>query len=196
MKKSLIVLFALSLVIFACDKEIEYPTEASDIQISVTKNDVDHNPKISYFLKIENELVNDGDSNEYRITLYWSNKPGIVNEVLSLGTFKGILDKQKPNIYSIIPNNNISPYQGAVYNTLLFDGDVLGSTYSVDTTAVDNFIQITNYDSKRNRVNGIFNLRMKIIERSSAEPDIPEILDFTNGKFSARVPPDWFRDLK
>ena len=96
MKKSLIFLLALSLVIFACDKEIENPTEASDIQISVTKNGIDHNPKYSTFSILNDLPMQNNGSHEFNIILRWTNNIGVVNEVLNLGSFVGSFDKQKP----------------------------------------------------------------------------------------------------
>lgn len=89
-------------------------------------------------------------------------------------------------------NQNELGLLSADYATILDDGDVLGDIYSLDTTAVNNFIQITSYNSSRAEINGIFNVSL-ILTRDSNEPSTPpQNLEFTNGAFTVKVQREWF----
>ena len=76
---------------------------------------------------------------------------------------------------------------GVLFTTWL-DGDVPNEVYSVDTTAVNNFIHFTSYNSQKAEVEGIFNV---ILTRDGNHPP-PNSIVFSNGKFTVKVKREWF----
>jgi hypothetical protein len=81
---------------------------------------------------------------------------------------------------------------GVFYSTLIDDGDVVGDIYELDTSTMNNFIQITNYNSIKNQIEGIFNVSL-IISRDDGIGEVPpEKIDFIEGKFKVNVEKDWF----
>lgn len=82
---------------------------------------------------------------------------------------------------------------GVFYSTLIDDGDVVGDIYELDTsTTMNNFIQITNYNSIKNQIEGTFNVSL-IISRDDGIGEVPpDKIEFTNGKFTAKVKKEWF----
>lgn len=89
-------------------------------------------------------------------------------------------------------NQNTLDLLSAGYGTLIEDGDVVGDIYELDTTATNNFIQITNYNSERAEIKGKFNVSL-VLTRDDGYGDVPpQTLEFTNGEFTVKVEREWF----
>jgi len=78
------------------------------------------------------------------------------------------------------------------YYFTVVGGDVRGDDYDLDTTATNNFIQITNYDSSKVEIEGIFNVTLFLSEDANDGIVPPEKLEFTEGRFTVKVEKDCF----
>lgn len=118
------------------------------------------------------------------------NREGLRRE--SLGIFRVKTDLSRQPIY--LTNSQIkNDSTGTFYATLIDDGDVLGDIYGIDTTYNDNYIQLTNIDSKKCEIKGVFNFRLILIRDDNDGPTPPDILEFTNGKFISRIKREWIK---
>ena len=70
----------------------------------------------------------------------------------------------------------------------MFPNDV----YSVDTTAVNNFIHFTSYNSQKAEVEGIFNVSMVLTRDGNHPSHPPNSIVFSKGKFTVKVKREWF----
>jgi hypothetical protein len=114
---------------------------------------------------------------------------GFIRESFGISAFKLNHNTQK-----ILRPYNDNP-EGLVagsYLTIKDDGDVLGDIYDLDTTATKDFIQITDFNERKEEVEGVFNVTFVISRDDGDGPTPPEKLEFTNGKFTAKVDPAWF----
>ena len=87
--------------------------------------------------------------------------------------------------------NNAIDMPEASYLTT-FQDDILNDVYDIDTTATNNFIQITSFNDLSNEITGIFNLKFILTEDASVGDPPPETLVFSNGTFTTQVNPAWF----
>lgn len=116
------------------------------------------------------------------------NEQGLWREAFDIRQFEMEFNQQK----IVLNEQNFKGQISSDFVTLIDDGDVLGDIYKLDTTSNNNFIQITNYNSSRALLEGIFNVSF-ILFRDDGEGDVPpEKLKFTNGKFTAKVKKEWF----
>ncbi len=117
------------------------------------------------------------------------NNTGFWRETFDIRRIQGNMDIQEITT----PNNQNELYLlSSNYGTLIDDGDVVGDIYSLDTTATNNFIQITNYNSFKAEIEGIFNVSFILTKDDKQGPVPPQTLVFTNGKFTAKVKRNWF----
>jgi len=115
-------------------------------------------------------------------------KEGFQRESLSIFRVKTILGQQSIFLTnSQIQNDSI----GTFYATLIDDGDVLGDIYEVDTTASNNYVELTSIDKNKCEISGVFSLRLKLIRDDGDGPTPPEIIEFANGQFRSRVKREW-----
>jgi hypothetical protein len=87
----------------------------------------------------------------------------------------------------------------AFYSTLVTGGgDVLGHFYILDTASfyqdgvMGNNFQITNYNSKKSEIEGTFDISFLIFRESNEDPNPPQKIHFTEGKFKVKVSQEWF----
>ncbi len=118
------------------------------------------------------------------------NQEGLQRENLGIVRVRTSLEIQK--IYLTLFDNQIENDSLAIlYSTLIDDGDVVGDIYGIDTTYNDNFIQLTNIDSKKCEISGIFNFKLILIRDDNDGPTPPDFLEFTSGRFTTRVSKEW-----
>lgn len=181
MKKHLI-LFLLFLGLIACTKDDVSNSEVIG-NASAIKNGIEWFSDVNFFHK--NIPFNIG----FDINLIKYNNKGLARESLSFYRLQNTFEPQTIHLTnSQVENDSL----GVFYTTLIDDGDVLGDIYGLDTTATNNFIQITNYNSFKSEIEGIFNVSL-ILTRDSNDPGTPaEKLVFSNGEFKAKVQREWF----
>ena len=100
------------------------------------------------------------------------------------------LTSEKQYITSV-DDRNQSGLISSYYLTVI-GGDALGDIYDLDTTASNNFIQITNYDSSKAEIEGIFNVTLFLSKDGNDGKVPPEKLEFTKGRFTVKVEKDCF----
>ena len=177
-----LILAILILALGACSKDDGSNTEVIG-NASALKNGIEWNSYINYFSK--NKPFNIG----FDIGIVKYNEEGLPREGLSFFRLLNNFDSQA--IY--LTNSQIeNDSTGVFYSTILEDGDVLGDIYELDTTATNNFIQITNYNSERAEIKGKFNVSL-VLTRDDGYGDVPpQTLEFTNGEFTVKVEREWF----
>ncbi|MCH7525096.1 MAG: hypothetical protein IIC74_08820 [Bacteroidetes bacterium] len=177
-----LILFMLIFGLIACNKDDDFsPVKIGNA--TALKNGVGWSANVYYFT--ENSPSNLGFSMGMEVY----NNEGLRRENISFIRFKNHFNPQTiyPTNYQI-ENDSIRIF----YSTILDDGDVVGDIYDIDTTATNNFIQITSYNSSRAEIKGIFNVSL-ILTRDSNEPGTPpQNLVFTNGEFTVKVQREWF----
>jgi hypothetical protein len=116
------------------------------------------------------------------------NQQGFERESMAIYRVKAHLNRQTIHLTNAqIKNDSI----GVFYTTLIDDGDILGDIYSIDTTYQDNYIQLTNIDSKKCEITGVFNVRLILIRDDNDGPPPPNVIEFTNGQFTSRIKKEW-----
>ena|SRR5687768_13945325 len=100
----------------------------------------------------------------------------------------GLIEKSKyilDTLYAFDPiGNNANEY--SVLNTYIDDGHILGNVYKL--MDLDNYLEITSWDSVKNEVKGIFELNFAIDSRF-VKSDIngPDTIRIKNGTFHTRL---------
>jgi hypothetical protein len=112
---------------------------------------------------------------------------------LSVGYIQPTFDKQSASSlvrnYLAFNNGNIpAPYY---FTSVSFDPN--SSTYKLDTGKIGDFLQLTHYDNKKKEVYGEFQLSFILTYRGTSEPNAPDRIEFTQGKFVAKAPEAWFQ---
>lgn len=127
-------------------------------------------------------IFNKSKSFKFWLVATVSSKEGFAREHLSIKGISPLLQERQ----IITPSENL-----VRYTTFIDDGDAISSAYVLDTTALNNFIQITKYDSSKGEIEGIFNVSFTLDFDSKVE-DYPQTLEFTDGKFTVKVEREWF----
>lgn len=178
-----LTLFVFLLALVSCIKEPS-PLPIPDIYTGTStalKNGEEWR-SLTYFVEMKSE------PQRYGLRANVHNTEGHWRETFDIRRIKANMDIQE--ITSLDKNNQLG-LLSAGYGTLI-DGDVAGDIYSLDTTATNNFIQITSYNSSKAEIAGIFNVSF-VLTRDSNEPGTPpQTLEFTDGKFTAKVEREWF----
>lgn len=73
------------------------------------------------------------------------------------------------------------------------DGDVLGDIYELDTLESSNFLLLTNIDPREKKIEGIFNINLKIKRDDGIGLSPPSKITFSNGIFQSRMDPEWLK---
>ncbi len=153
-------------------------------------------------LKDGKELVKEIDIFDNRVDeldpliLGWGfntyNTAGELTETFSMTSIKPILEKQfiEEQIDFSAPCRIDCPIHVGVVTWI--DGDVPFDIYDVDTTAANNFIHFTSYNSSKAEVEGIFNITMVLTRAGNLPGHHPNSIVFSNGKFTVKVKREWF----
>jgi hypothetical protein len=125
--------------------------------------------------------------------LFGLDKTEYIWKDLSIGYIQPTFEKQSASLlkknYLRLNNGNISAPR---YSTSVsFDAN--SSTYELDTSKIGDFLQLTHYDNKKKEVYGEFQLSFILTYRGSSEPNAPDRIEFTRGKFVAKAPAEWFQ---
>lgn len=112
---------------------------------------------------------------------------------LSVGYIQPTFDKQSASflIRNYLASTNGNTPAPQYFTSVSFDA--LSSRYELDTSKVGDFLQLTHYDSKKKEIYGEFQLSFILTYRGSSEPNAPDRIEFTQGKFVAKAPEDWFQ---
>lgn len=179
-----LILFILIFSFMACNKD--NGNLVPDIYTgtaSATKNGEEWN-SLAYF-----DEINSSNPSLFILRMDIYNNAGIWRETFDIRRIQASFEVQE---ITSIDNQNELGLLSADYSTILFDGDVVGDIYGLDTTATNKIIQITSYNSSRAEIKGIFNVSL-ILTRDSNEPGTPpQNLVFTNGEFTVKVQREWF----
>lgn len=112
---------------------------------------------------------------------------------LSIGHIQPTFEKQSASSlirnYLAFNNGNIPAPQ--YFTSVSFDAN--SSTYELDTSKIGDFLQLTHYDNKKKEVYGEFQLSFILTYKGSNEPNAPDRIEFTEGKFVAKAPEKWFQ---
>jgi hypothetical protein len=88
--------------------------------------------------------------------------------------------------------NTVGQYGRPYYTTSI--GYDAGSTYyKLDSELRESYFQLTHYDSDKKEIHGVFELEFFLSSKSSSEPNAPDRIKFTQGKFVAKAPQEWFQ---
>jgi hypothetical protein len=102
---------------------------------------------------------------------------------LYIGNIKNHLEYQE---ITAINSWDDPDYLSSHYVTII-GRDALNDIYDLDTTAVNNFIQITRYNVDNQEIEGIFNVTLVLSRDGFKTGTLPQKLEFSNGKFKAVV---------
>jgi hypothetical protein len=95
--------------------------------------------------------------------------------------------QNNPNFANIVGQ----PARPSYYTTIGYDA---GSTlYKLDSELKESYFQITHYDYDKKEIHGVFELEFFLSFKGSSEPDAPDRIKFTQGKFVAKAPEEWFQ---
>ncbi len=177
-----LILFILILGLMACNKDDGLIPDIYTGTATALKNGEEWNSLVSF-----DEMSSFPSSFILSTGVY--NNEGHLREIFDIRRIRPNMNIQE---ITSTDNQNDLDLLSADYSTILDDGDVLGDIYDLDTTATDNFIQITNYNASRAEIKGIFNVSL-VLTRDSNEPGTPpQNLVFTNGRFTVKVQREWF----
>ncbi|WP_373523549.1 hypothetical protein [Aquiflexum sp.] len=198
MKKQLILITCAIFLLNSCDndKEMVLDIGVPNGVISALKNGQTWNTNEAYFSHSEfSEWQENNDLLPQSFILSGGSHDNeqIVREGFSIRFILPSWSQQNISDsfdFDAARSNDISKLMSLFY-TMVDDGDVLGTIYGTDTSAIDNYIQLVRYDKKRKEIHGIFQVTLFMIEGSILEPNAPEKLQFTSGKFSAKIPEKW-----
>lgn len=112
---------------------------------------------------------------------------------LSVGYIQPTFDKQSASflIRNYLASTNGNTPAPQYFTSVSFDA--LSSRYELDTSKVGDFLQLTHYDSKKKEIYGEFQLSFILTYRGTSEPNAPDRIEFTQGKFVAKAPEEWFQ---
>ena len=137
-------------------------------------------------IKISDNRVNPSDSMILALTASFYDSAQVLIESLAITSIKPIFEQQSLNMGYFACRCTYVRF------TTVIDGHIPGDRYEIDTTIVNNFIRITNYNSAKAEIEGIFNISL-ILTRDSNEPgNPPQTIEFTDGKFTSKVQREWF----
>lgn len=71
--------------------------------------------------------------------------------------------------------------------------DAISTVYPLDSELRESYFQLTHYDSDKKEIHGVFELEFFLSSKSSSEPNAPDRIKFTHGKFVAKAPEEWFQ---
>ncbi|MDO8967120.1 hypothetical protein [Algoriphagus sp.] len=71
--------------------------------------------------------------------------------------------------------------------------DAISTVYLLDSELRESYFQLTHYDSDKKEIHGVFELEFFLSSKSSSEPNAPDRIKFTQGKFVAKAPEEWFQ---
>jgi len=180
----MVMIFSMILLLAGCNKDDSPVPDIYSGTASAFVNDILWEFKI----QISDNRVNPSDSLILAITNS-STEDGEIFKSLSITRVKPIFQ------YQIIEIQNFNcigtcPVMASYFTTL--ESDVIGDKYSVDSTLQSHFIQILSYGQTSQQIQGIFNITF-VLTRDDGEGETPpEKLEFTNGKFTAKVKKEWF----
>lgn len=101
----------------------------------------------------------------------------------------GIINIHTAEFGGLTPNTDNKP--SSFYSTSLDDGDVTGDIFRLIEDHPDNYFEITSYDDRKGKMEGVFNLTFEFDDRYGRDPvDATEpdsIITFTNGSFSFKI---------
>lgn len=177
-----IVLFILIFGFIACSSDDDIGSDIYTGTATALKNGEAWS-SVAYF----DEISTSPSSFILRADVY--NNAGLWRETFDIRRIQPNLDIQE---ITSTDNQNDLGLLSADYSTLIDDGDVVGDIYGLDTTASNNFIQITSYNSSRAEIEGIFSVTLVLIRDSNDPGTPPQILEFTNGRFTVKVKREWF----
>ncbi|NCP91150.1 MAG: hypothetical protein GW827_13125 [Flavobacteriales bacterium] len=178
-----LILFILIFSFMACNKDDDnLVPDTYTGTASALKNGEEWNA-LAYF----DEINTSPSSFILRVDVY--NNEGLWRETFDI---RRVLANFSIQEITSTDNQNELGLLSADYSTILSDGDVLGDIYDLDTTATNNFIQITSYNPSRAEINGIFNVSLILTRDSNELGTPPQNLVFTNGEFTVKVQREWF----
>lgn len=112
---------------------------------------------------------------------------------LSVGYIQPTFEKQSASLLekNYLRQNNGNIKAPRYFTSVSFDAG--SSRYELDTSKVGDFLQLTHYDSKKKEIYGEFQLSFFLKYKGSSEPHAPDRIEFTQGKFVAKAPQEWFQ---
>lgn len=121
---------------------------------------------------------------------YWvAELATVAPDLLSLRevvAFEGLPDDCVGKMFFPKPSfNNNSQDASAGYVRLYADGDVIIDFYTIDTTALDNFVRIDRIDRGRKYISGSYRLTFRLMP-PRFDPYNPLQIKFTSGRFRAK----------
>jgi hypothetical protein len=183
MKSTLSQIFIFSIgLAFSCNQE-----EGNPYGFTGNGSAIKNTDKWQSGLRITpNKIMKVGVDLDFTVT----NNDGVAIENLFLYKVKLISTKQSIKFNDISSANDST---GVYYSTLLSDGDVLGDIYELDTLASTNFLLLTNIDPNRKKIEGIFNIQLKIKRDDGIGPAPPSKIILSDGIFQSRMNPEWLK---
>jgi hypothetical protein len=114
----------------------------------------------------------------------------------SLGIYN-IQNIQGPQNVSQFDMHDLTKPLSATFSTLI-GGDIAGHFYDVDTSRIQGDLeqissfQITKTDRNKSEIEGTFDISFLIFRESNEDPNPPQKIHFTEGKFKVKVSQEWF----
>ena len=193
MKLNILIKIALAIVIVSCGTTEEFSPEfeqPSTGTISALKNgEFWENPMAIGRSSLDTAPLS------LSIVASKNNEYTTVLELFSFIALKVNFDRQKIGRYGECETESSKRRKcnltSSSFGTLI-GGDAVGISYETDTTAADNFIQITEYDIINEEIKGIFNVILVLTDKRNSDKNPPQIIKFTNGEFTTKVKKEWF----
>ncbi len=189
MKICKVLFLLLAPMLWACTDENELPKYYSGTAQAL-KNGEPWNAHVVF------EAYPSNQNKFFNAVMDVLDKGNFPKESIGVSKIKKNLDPQKI-YYANISDRTDSLH--AFYSTLVTGGgDVLGHFYELDSAAIHqdgdivNWFQITSYNSKRSEIEGVFDILFNIIIESKEDPNPPQKIHFTDGKFKVKVSKEWF----
>ncbi|MBT34557.1 MAG: hypothetical protein CMO01_33260 [Thalassobius sp.] len=177
-----IVLYFTMLLFVACSEDSSLIPNIYTGKVTALKNGQTWETP-AYFDKLTTE------TGKYMLRADFYDKNSLKQASFSIRNIAVTLEKQ--NIRALNNDNNGLTYADFM---ILIDGDAIDTIYELDTSAIDNYIKITNYDSRLNEIKGEFKVSFKITDRdaNNTSGKNSEKIEFSNGNFNVKVNPEWF----
>ena len=198
--KKLIIILIISGAFFSCNQEEGEPdTREFNGQMTVLFNGEEWKSPISFSLQKQITCSPD-------------------NSIIPLGFGFNAYDEtgrfqRKLNLGFILPTTEIQSSQELLRNTSQNDPnfgrnvrqparpghittigyDAISTVYKLDSELKESYFQITHYDYDKKEVHWVFELEFFLSSKGSSEPDAPDRIKFTQGKFVAKAPEEWFQ---
>jgi hypothetical protein len=199
--KKLIIILIMSGTFFSCNQQEGEPdTRKFNGQMTVLFNGAEWKSPISFSLQKQNTCSPDnsiiplgfGFSAYDEIGYFQRNLDlGFILPTTEIQSAQELLRNTSQNNPNLTKNTVIQSVRPSYYTTIGYDA---GSTfYLLDSELKESYFQITHYDYEKKEVHGVFELEFFLLSKGSSEPDAPDRIKFTQGKFVAKAPEEWFQ---